>query len=203
LPAPLLSEAAEAAAMARKAKKRPRFKRILARAWQRPEPGLSDEQFKEFYEREAWREAQEISRVQMARLKSILNHYGINPSHPNAWLLLAYHLARDYYPGFKILKSSVAEPSKQRRSGAALIAEIETVRAEFKLDVDGACDWLSQHGGAPWRGRDSATIRRRYYEARRVLKGPAFDQLMKAWKQVHPARARNERPVFERLLSYF
>jgi hypothetical protein len=104
------------------------------------------------------------------RFLALFNKYGITDAKdPHRWKRLAFCLAMDYVPDFML----GPRPQGRKRSPTyfALISEVEITATGDGVSIHKACELLSSRDQRPWRGWDSQTIERGYYERKRQIKG--------------------------------
>ena len=151
-----------------------------AREW-KPRPGISDVTR---FGRELRNHRGVINgspRIYSERLLALLNKYGITDANdPDRWMRLAFCLAMDYVPDFML----GPRPQGRKRSPTyfALIAEVEVTATAHGVSIHKACELLSKRDQRPWKGWDTQTIERGYYERKRQIAGDKFRmEVYEAW----------------------
>ncbi len=133
----------------------------------------------------------EIAAEIMARLKVFLDHYYIEATSPNAYLLLSLRLADDLIPNFNIFPGNPGRPKSLIRSReGAIYAAVEEMAKKRGRGVMDACIQLQKRSDTPFAERSAdweskkpwsaRTLKTRYDEDKARLKSRIMSELIES-----------------------
>jgi hypothetical protein len=127
-----------------------------------------------------------ITKQQVDKLRLLLKHYKIAPNDPNRFLLLAFHLARDFVPGMSVVDKSRRGRGAPRKwkglGGKLLVREIQSVNAERKKGIADAIRIVRRRHPEWCDGYTNKTLEARYYEALAQSDEPEPDEFFQLVK---------------------
>lgn len=163
----------------------PKLKPIVVRPAQMMAPvALSDEKRREFISQEFTRSTLEGLAAGLQQLEPLLVHYGIDPSSPSRWFVLAYQLATDYVPNFAPLPAlPKTGPNRKVADRFALVAAIDLVAIENAKGIRDAARRLKANNDPCCHTLGSAaSIEATYHKDRKALASiTACAQLLALW----------------------